>query len=82
MGVILALAIILRGLGRIEGKVLRLVLALGVVDVLMIVGTLSLSPYIPRYVLPSCVINVSALAILLGKLDNLFPGLLSQKRLT
>ena len=82
LSIILALAIILRSLGRIEGKALRLVLALGVVDVLMIVGTLSLSPYIPRYILPSCVINVSALAILLGKLDNLSPGLLSQKRLT
>ena len=81
-GIILALAIVLRSLGRFEGKALRLVFALGVVDALMIVGTLSLSPYIPRYVLPSCVINVSALAILLGRFDSLSPRLLSQKRST
>lgn len=82
LGIILALTIILRRLGRLEGKALRLVLALGVVDALMIIGTLSLSPYIPRYVLPSCVINVSALAILLGGFDSLSPRLLSQKRST
>ena len=82
LGIILALAIILRSLGRFEGKALRLVLALGVVDTLMIIGTLSLSPYLPRYVLPSCVINVSALVILLGGLDSMSPRLLSQKRST
>ena len=77
--IILALATILRCLGCFEGGALRLILALGVVEVLIIVGTVSLSPYIPRYVLPSCVINVSALAILLGKLDIFSPWLLSQK---
>src|SRR2546423_8970386 len=55
---------------------------LSVVDALMITGTLSLSPYIPRYVLPSSVFNVSALAILLGELDSISPRLLSQKRST
>src|SRR5207245_10383276 len=81
--VILTLAIILRSLGRFQGDALRLLLALGVVNVLMMVGTLSLTPYIPRFVLPNCVINAGALAILLGGLDNLFSSrLLSQKRST
>ncbi len=80
--VILALAIILRSLGRFQGDALRLLLALGVVNVLMMVGTLSLTPYIPRFVLPSCVINAGALAILLGGLDNLFlPGCFRRKDL-
>jgi hypothetical protein len=70
-GVILALAIILRSLGRCEGNTLRLLLALGVANVFIIVVTLSLTPYIHRFVLPSCVINACAIAILLGGLDKL-----------
>src|SRR5207248_9168430 len=70
--VILALAIILRSLGRFQGDALRLLLALGVVNVLMMVGTLSLTPYFPRFVLPSCVIYAGALALFLGGLDILF----------
>jgi hypothetical protein len=80
--IILVMGIILRSLGRFEGETLRLILALGVVNTLIIVGTVSFTPYLPRYVLPSCVINAGALAVLLGRLDDLFPGLLSQKRST
>ena len=81
-GMILALAIVLRSLGRFEGNALRLLIALGVVNLLMIVVTLALTPYLPRFVLPSCVINAGALAILLGGLDNLFPRLPSRTRST
>jgi hypothetical protein len=64
--IIATVAIVLRSLGRFEENALRLLVALGAVNVLMIVVTLSLTPYLPRFVLPSCVVNVGALAILLG----------------
>jgi hypothetical protein len=82
LGIILTLAIVLRSLGRLEGNTLCLLLALGVVNVLMIVVTLSITPYLARFVLPSCVINAGALAILLGGLDSLFPRLPSHARST
>jgi hypothetical protein len=34
------------------------------------IGTFALGLYLPRYVLPSCVINAAALAILLGGITS------------
>lgn len=80
--VILVLAILLRCFGRFKAEALHLLVALGIVNALMMIGTLALTPYLPRFVLPSCVINVAAIAILLGGIDNLFPRLPSRVRST
>ena len=47
-------------------RALRLLIALGIVNGLIMIATFSLTPYLPRYVLPSCVINAAAIAILFG----------------
>jgi hypothetical protein len=63
---LLGLATILRLLGRFDSNMLSLLYGLGITDVLLMIGTFALGLYLPRYVLPSCVINAAALAILLG----------------
>jgi hypothetical protein len=63
---LLALATILQLLKRFDRNALSLLYALGITDLLLMIDTLALTPYLPRFVLPSCVINAAALAILLG----------------
>ena len=63
---LLGLATILRLLERFDSNMLSLLYALAITDVLLMIGTFALGLYLPRYVLPSCVINAAALAILLG----------------
>jgi hypothetical protein len=67
---LLALATILRVLERFDPNMLYLLYALAITDVLLMIGTFALTVYLPRYVLPSCVINAAALAILLGNITR------------
>jgi hypothetical protein len=63
---LLAIATILRLFERFDLNMLSLLYALAITDVLLMIGTFALTLYLPRYVLPSCVINAAAGAILLG----------------
>jgi hypothetical protein len=63
---LLAIATIVRWLERFDPNMLSLLYALAITDVLLMIGTFALTLYLPRYVLPSCVINAAAMAILLG----------------
>jgi len=67
---VLALATILRLFERFDPKMLSLLYALAITDLLLMIGTFALTPYLPRFVLPSCVINAAALAILLGGITS------------
>jgi len=66
LALLLAIATILRLLERFDPNMLSLLYALAIIDVLLMIGTFALTLYLPRYVLPSCVINAAAVAILLG----------------
>jgi hypothetical protein len=68
---LLGLATILRLLEHFDSNMLSLLYALAITDVLLMIGTFALGLYLPRYVLPSCVINAAALAILLGGIPPL-----------
>jgi hypothetical protein len=67
---LLGLATILRLLGRFDSNMLSLLYALVITDVLLMIGTFVVALYLPRYVLPSCVINAAAFAILLGNITR------------
>ncbi|HWX17220.1 MAG TPA: hypothetical protein VNY07_11575 [Chthoniobacterales bacterium] len=67
---LLALATILRSLERFDRNVLCLLYALAITNLLLMIGTFVVALYLPRYVLPSCVINAAALAILLGNITR------------
>ena len=67
---VLALATTLRLLERFDPKMLSLLYALAITDVLLMIGTFAVALYLPRYVLPSCFINAAALAILLGNITR------------
>jgi hypothetical protein len=57
-------------LERFDPKMLSLLYALAITDVLLMIGTFAVALYLPRYVLPSCFINAAALAILLGNITR------------
>ena len=63
---VLGLGTILRLSKRFDPNMLSLLYALAITDLLLMIGTFVLTPYLPRFVLPSCVINAAAMAILLG----------------
>src|SRR5207237_10216843 len=67
---VLALATTLRLLERFDRNMLSLLYALAITDVLLMIGTFAVAIYLPRYVLPSWVINAAALAILLGNITR------------
>jgi len=63
---LLGLGTILRLLERFDPNMLSLLYALAITDVLVMIGTFALTLYLRHSVLPSCVINAAAVAILLG----------------
>lgn len=63
---LLAIATILRLFERFDPNMLSLLYALATTDVLVMIGTFAVALYLPRYVLPSCVLTAAAVAILLG----------------
>jgi hypothetical protein len=63
---LLAIATVLRWLERFDPNMLSLLYALAIINLLLMIATFVLTPYLPRFVLPSCVINAAAVAILLG----------------
>jgi len=67
---VLGLGTILRLFNRFDPNMLSVLYALAITNVLLMIGTFVLTPYLPRFVLPSCVINAAAVAILLGSITR------------
>jgi hypothetical protein len=80
LGVIVVLAAILRYFRAFKAESLYLLLALGITNVLTITSTFALTPYLARYVLPTCVMIAAALAIFAGGIEQLIQRLPSRAR--
>ena len=80
LGVIVVLAGILRCFRAFKSESLYLLLALGITNVLTIISTFALTPYLARYVLPTCVMIAAALAIFAGAIEQLIQRLPSRAR--
>jgi hypothetical protein len=70
LGVIAMLAVILRYFRAFKAESLHLLLALAITNALTMIGTLALTPYLPRFVLPTCVMIAAALAIFAGGINH------------
>lgn len=82
LGVIVVLAVILRCFGAFKAESLHLLLTLGIVNALTMISTFALTPYLPRYVLPTCVMIAAALAIFVAGINHRTLSLPSRARPT
>jgi len=70
LGVIVLLAGILRCFRAFKSESLYLLIVLGITNTLVMISTFALTPYIARYVLPTCVMTAAALAIFAGGIKH------------
>jgi hypothetical protein len=82
LGIIALLAVVLRYCGAFKAESLNLLFALGITNALTMIGTLALTPYLPRFVLPTCVMIAAALAIFAGGINQRTLSLPSRLRPT
>jgi hypothetical protein len=82
LGVIVLLAVILRCFRSFKAESLYLLLALGIINALTMISTFALTPYLPRYVLPTCMLIAAALAIFVAGINHRTLSLPSRARPT
>jgi hypothetical protein len=70
LGIIVLIAVVLRYCGAFKAESLYLLFALVITNALTMIGTFGLITYLPRYVLPTCVMIAAALAIFIGGINH------------
>lgn len=80
LDLIVLIAVVLRFCGAFQTESLYLLFALAITNALTMIGTFALITYLPRYVLPSCVMIAAALAIFAGGIEQLIQRLPSRAR--